>query len=171
MHRLIEEYFLSIEKDSSVENKIINDIILDIEQNDDEKIFKEINFFKKFLKEFKYKKLYPEQKIYDIELKISGTIDLLVENIDGSFSIFDWKRTKGIKFRNSTKMKQPLNELYDANYYKYSLQLNTYKYILEKKYNIKVKDMYLIVLYNENDNFLTDEVFVIQDKIKLILPY
>ena len=35
----------------------------------------------------------------------------------------------------------------DANFWHYSLQLNTYKAILEAKYNKKVKDLYLVRLH------------------------
>jgi CRISPR/Cas system-associated exonuclease Cas4 (RecB family) len=38
----------------------------------------------------------------------------------------------------------------DTNYWHYSLQLNTYKAILEKKYGKKVTDLYLVRLHPDN---------------------
>ena len=55
-----------------------------------------------------------------------------------NFYLFDWKRSKQIKKENRyRKGKHPLNHLDDANYWHYALQLNIYKYILEKNYIIK----------------------------------
>jgi hypothetical protein len=35
----------------------------------------------------------------------------------------------------------------DSNFWHYSLQLNTYKKILEEKYDKKIKDLYLVRLH------------------------
>ena len=39
-----------------------------------------------------------------------------------------------------------------TNFFHYSLQLNVYKRILEKNYNKKVKEMFLVCLHPENFN-------------------
>ena len=54
--------------------------------------------------------------------------------------IYDWKRSKEIKRngfgRYATHPLLKEDEIPDANYYKYSLQLAAYKYILETEYEL-----------------------------------
>ena len=58
--------------------------------------------------------------------------------------ILDWKRTNSIRFDNSFRsLKEPLQHLPDSNGWLYSLQLNTYRYMLESKYGMRVSSMYL----------------------------
>ena len=45
-----------------------------------------------------------------------------------------------------------IGHLPDSNYWHYSLQLNTYKYMLEKNYGLKVNGMYLVCLHPNNFN-------------------
>ena len=40
------------------------------------------------------------------------------------------------------------------NYGHYALQLNTYKYILEKRYNKVVKELYLLCLHPNNPTYI-----------------
>ena len=54
------------------------------------------------------------------------------------------KRTKSIRFDNSFRsLKEPLQHLPDSNGWLYSLQLNTYRYMLESEYGMQVSGMYL----------------------------
>ena len=54
------------------------------------------------------------------------------------------KRTKSIRFCNSFRsLKEPLQHLPDSNGWLYCLQLNTYRYILETEYGMRVASMYL----------------------------
>jgi hypothetical protein len=64
--------------------------------------------------------------------------------------IYDWKRCKEIKENNSFKefaLTECIKHLPDTNFWHYSLQLNTYKAILEAKYDKKVEAMYLVCLH------------------------
>jgi hypothetical protein len=87
--------------------------------------------------------------IYDEDVKISGSVDMVYENPDGSLSIYDWKRCKNItKTNNFNKFAfHQISHLPDSNFWHYALQLNTYKAIIEKKYNRKIKDLFLIRLH------------------------
>ena len=81
-----------------------------------------------------------EWMIYDEDLKLAGSIDMVYENSDGTLMIYDWKRCKDIaKTSNFNKyaLTESINNLPDTNYWHYSLQLNTYKAILERKYEKK----------------------------------
>ena len=67
-----------------------------------------------------------------------------------SLVLYDWKRCKEIKETNSFKefaITDCIKHLPDTNFWHYSLQLNTYKAILEAKYDKKVAAMYLVCLH------------------------
>ena len=49
-------------------------------------------------------------------------------------------------------MTECIDHLPDCNFWHYALQLNTYKAILEQKYEKKVTDLVLVVLHPENKN-------------------
>ena len=58
--------------------------------------------FKYFKEWFDYmgKELDPyrtEWKVYDKFLKMAGSIDLVSKNRDGTYDLWDWKRTKAVK--------------------------------------------------------------------------
>ena len=115
-----------------------------------------------------------EWLIYDEMLKITGSIDAVFTHPDGTLSIGDWKRSKEIKYNSYGKFgKFPLNHIPDTNYYHYSLQLNMYRKILEKFYNKKVKDMFLIVLHPDNQygKFMKIDIPKMDDEIDLILEH
>ena len=116
---------------------------------------KEFQYFLNFMKKTKFVPYRTEWKIYDEEKKVAGTIDACSRNENGELTIFDWKRSKEIKkssdFKKKYSTKKYLSHLEDVNFNHYSLQLNLYKYILEKQYNEKVKDMYLVVFHPENN--------------------
>jgi ATP-dependent exoDNAse (exonuclease V) beta subunit len=111
----------------------------------------EWQYFINFVKDFPHLKPYrTEWIVYNEDIKLSGSIDMVYENPDGTLSIYDWKRAKEItkinKY-NKYAITKEICEMPDTNYWHYSLQLNTYKAILEGKYNKKIKDMYLVRLH------------------------
>jgi ATP-dependent exoDNAse (exonuclease V) beta subunit len=98
-----------------------------------------------------------EWRIYDEELKIAGSIDVVFQNPDGTFSIYDWKRAKEITQsgygakRNWKMAKTPgLQHIPDSNYWHYALQLNLYKFILERRYGMRIRDLCLVRLHPDN---------------------
>ena len=97
-----------------------------------------------------------EWTIFDTELKIAGSIDMVYKNSDGSLMIYDWKRCKDIT-KNNTFNKYAitpcLDTVPDTNFWHYSLQLNIYKYILEKNYNVTVSHLYLVQLHPSCKNY------------------
>ncbi len=131
----------------------------------------EFKYFLNFHNKIKKMKAYrTEMIVWDKILKLCGSIDMIYEHEDGRVSIYDWKRCKNIKtngFRGKTSKTEEISHLPDSNFWHYSLQLNTYKYLLEKNYNKVVKGMYLICLHpnNENKNYLKYKVPVLKDEI------
>ena len=95
--------------------------------------------------------VYPEYLIYresdDGILRIAGQVDLIIKSGNDIY-IIDHKSNKKIEqkggfntsTRSTSKMKYPLNNLDDCNFYHYTLQLSTYAWMLQKlhpEFNIK----------------------------------
>ena len=116
----------------------------------------EWQYFEKFEEDYgsKMEPYRTEWMVWDKELQFAGSIDMIYENQDGTLSIYDWKRCKEIKKDNrfQSAKTECIKHLPDSNYWHYSLQLNTYKYLLEKNYGKKIKEMYLVCLHPNNDN-------------------
>jgi len=111
----------------------------------------EWQYFINFIKDHPHLKPYrTEWTVFNEDFKISGSIDMIYENPDGTLSIYDWKRSKNIS-RINTFNKFAITSLIchlpDSIFWHYALQLNTYKFILESKYEKKIRDMYLVRLH------------------------
>ena len=114
----------------------------------------EFQYFRQFVKDFNHLKPYrTEWMVYYEELKLSGSIDMIFENPDGTLQIYDWKRCKEIKHEaefGKYALTSCISHLPDTNFWHYALQLNTYKKILEDKYGKKITDLYLVCLHPDN---------------------
>lgn len=113
----------------------------------------EWQYFINFVKDNSHLKPYrTEWTVFNEEFKISGSIDMVYENPDGTLSIYDWKRSKNItrinRFNNFA-LTPSICHLPDSNFWHYALQLNMYKYILESKYGKIIKDLCLVRLHPE----------------------
>lgn len=99
---------------------------------------------------------------------LSGSIDFVVIHSDNTLSIIDWKRVLEIKKENSyvnkyddvvhKKMLKPFNAFDDCNLNHYLLQLNFYLHILETLYDKKVRDMSLVKLHPDQENYMIYQV-------------
>jgi len=111
----------------------------------------EWQYFINFVKDHQHLKPYrTEWTVFNEDIKISGSIDMVYENPDGTLSIYDWKRSKGItriNIFNKFALTPCICHLPDSNFWHYALQLNMYKYILESKYDKIVKELYLVRLH------------------------
>ena len=116
----------------------------------------EFSQFLDFFEDFKDLEMYrTEWMIFSEILRITGSIDAVFRNNDGTITLGDWKRSKEISFNSFDNKcgKFPFKHLLDCNFYHYSLQLNLYRMILEKFYNEKVSDMFLVIFHpNNKDN-------------------
>lgn len=115
----------------------------------------EYGYFQKFLADFPELRPYrTEWMVYYEELKLSGSIDMVFENTNtGMLEIYDWKRAKEIKHEaefGKYALTTCISHLPDTNFWHYSLQLNTYKKILEDKYGKVIDKLYLVVLHPDN---------------------
>ena len=131
----------------------------------------EFQYFMKFVADFPDLKPYrTEWMVFYEEYKLCGSIDMVFENPDGTIQIYDWKRCGEIVYEsgfNKYATTECIQHLPDTNFWHYSIQLNTYKKILEDKYNKTVTGLYLVCLHPDNWNksyqrievpFLTDEM-------------
>lgn len=125
----------------------------------------EYNHFLNFNEDHKYLEAFrTEWMIYDKPSKLAGSVDMIFKDGD-DLHIYDWKRCKEIVKCNpfgKSSINPLIEELPDTNYWHYCLQLNIYKYIIEKNYGYKVKDLYLIVLHPKNKNYQKMKVIDLQ---------
>jgi len=77
--------------------------------------------------------LYPELLLWNDQFRLAGQADI-VEKIGKEVHIKDYKTSKKIEFEPfmGTMMLEPVEELPDTNYSKFTLQLSTYGWMLEQ---------------------------------------
>jgi hypothetical protein len=127
-------------------------------------------------------KLYPEVKIFDEELGVAGTIDLLIEKPNGEYMIYDFKTKQKGKFDKFysvyDKQKRYLHEAFDKTQVNkatdYALQLSTYALMLERK-GFKVTKLAIIPItgtvveedgeYRYTDMSLDDNEYIDSDGV------
>lgn len=93
-----------------------------------------------------------EWRIFDDQLQIAGSLDIVYQDpdVENGLILADWKRAKEIKRENHFGERGAhwaLLHLHDTNYWKYALQLNTYKAILQRNYGKVVTRMYLVQIH------------------------
>lgn len=143
----IENALLGSDLHSQIEN-YYNELALSTKST-------EFNYFLKFIKDYPSMKKYrSEWRIFDEEFMIAGTVDMVFKKNDNSFYLFDWKRSKkvvdqsgNLKLENYAWATGELNHLGDNSYNRYSLQLNIYRRILERRYNLIISSMNLLILH------------------------
>lgn len=141
------------------------------------KVNREKQYFLQFVNDYNIQPYRQEWPIYDLELNVAGTVDLICKNVDGTFTIYDWKRSG--KVVNS--LGQPIVDSFggktgfngislpDTSFYHYCIQQNLYRYILEKNYHIKVNSLNLVVLWPEYPSYYVVPVPVMDEVIQQIV--
>ncbi len=135
-------------------------------------ISKEWRLFKAFDNETDYHPFRTEWRVFDLEAGIAGTIDLLCSCDDGTYEIFDWKRSKRIDPHEVNKYANGINGLEhmtDTSYSHYCLQQNLYRYILEQRYGLSVSRMHLVVLHPELYRYNVVAVPRLDDEVMTII--
>jgi ATP-dependent exoDNAse (exonuclease V) beta subunit len=137
----------------------------------------EYGYFKRFLADFPDLNSRPyrtEWCVYDEELKICGSIDMIYKNEDNSLTIYDWKRVNEIKYEPFGKkccLVPGLEHIPDTNFFHYQIQLQIYRYLLEKNYGHKVTDLYLVIMHPDNSNYERLRVPMYDEDVTLILDW
>lgn len=119
-----------------------------------------------------------EWRIFFEEYGIAGTLDFLERTPDGTYNIYDWKRSRKLinqsgevevhsRFRKTAL--HPISHIEDTSYYHYALQVSVYRYILEQKYGIQVKGMRLGVFHPAYSGYYLVDLPYMRDEVVTIL--
>jgi hypothetical protein len=130
----------------------------------------EYKYYMNFRKDFaKLKPYRTEWMVYYEECKLSGSIDMVYRDEEtGKFYIYDWKRSKEIKYDDQYcdyATNKILKGVPNLNFWHYSLQLGIYKKILQDKYGLTIDGMFLVVLHPDQSNYERIEVAPLDDEI------
>ena len=140
----------------------------------------EFTMFKKFYEEIVIAKGFEfvqAEKIISLdEFNLAGTVDALFKKPNkDEYLIVDWKRSKKLVVDGHPKKygygfaTSELSHVENSSYYKYALQQNIYKYILETKYNMPISSMNLIVLHENNDEYHRVNLINMDKEVGIIL--
>lgn len=115
-----------------------------------------------------------ELVIGDAELGVGGMVDCLFWNDKyKEYQIWDYKTNKEIAEYSKYKkrMKMPINFLHDCELEAYSIQLNLYKYIIQKNTDIKIGKCFLVHIHEEQEQYNVIECKEYQEIIQLLFDY
>lgn len=122
----------------------------DIKQTPEWKYF--LNYWKDFGGELEPYRT--EWEVFSEEHKLAGSIDMIYKKKDGTFAVYDWKRSKEIKTSNNFENGYaPVDHLPNCNYWHYTLQLNVYKWFLETYYGLKITELCILIFHPDNKNY------------------
>ena len=114
-----------------------------------------------------------EWSIWATEENLAGSVDFCATDAEGCLVLIDWKRSKNLKtkyFSFFRTMKGELSHIPDAVGWKYRLQLNLYKYVLEKYYGFSVSRMLVVDIHPDSvSNPFIDDVPDMQAEVRSIL--
>ena len=112
-----------------------------------------------------------EWEVWDEEHKLTGSIDMVFRRkSDGAFVIYDWKRSKEIKMENRwASGLGPMDHLPDTNYWHYTLQLNVYRWFLQKHYGLKIVDLCIVIFHPNNTNYQRFKLNILDEEIEAML--
>ena len=112
-----------------------------------------------------------EWEVWDEEHKLTGSIDMIYRRkSDGLFAIYDWKRSKEIKMDNRWDTGLgPMSHLPNSNYWHYTLQLNVYRWFLQKHYGLKVVELCIVIFHPNNTNYQMFKLNILDDEIQDML--
>lgn len=101
-----------------------------------------------------------EKRVLLDTYNVAGTVDAIFRKpYSDEYIIADWKRSQNLvidchpkKFGYGYALSE-LSHLDNSSYYKYALQQNIYKYILETQYGLTISSMNLVVLHEKYDKY------------------
>lgn len=136
----------------------------------------EYKYFKQFVSD--HENLVPfrtEWTVYFDEVRLAGSIDMVFQDkYTKKYHIYDWKRVKEISYDSSFgkfAITPCIKHIPDTNFWHYSIQLCTYKAILEEKYGMKIDDLYLIVCHPDNPSYEKIECFDLPKEVHDLFEY
>ena len=137
-------------------------------------ISREWSYFKAFERNTPFVPFRTEWRIYDADARMAGTLDFVCACPDGTYEIYDWKRSKKVDPDEINRFSSGINgleHLTDTSYFHYCLQQNLYRYILETNYGIKISAMHLVVLHPDKTDYEVVEIERMDSEVNTILKY
>lgn len=122
-----------------------------------------------------FDKLIPvktEFVVFDEEWELAGMMDILFWNVKKQcFQIWDWKTNKELnkESKYKIKLKKLLSHLHDCEFEIYSLQLSTYKRIVERNTGIKIEGCYIVWFNEVNENYRILQCNDYSDEINMMM--
>lgn len=135
-------------------------------------ISREWSYFKAFERNTPFVPFRTEWRIYDADARMAGTLDFVCACPDGTYEIYDWKRSNKIDPLERNPWASGLNgldHLTDTSYSHYCLQQNLYRYMLQKNYGLKVSRMNLVVLHPELPTYRVVPIPPMEREVEIIL--
>ena len=135
-------------------------------------ISREWSYFKAFERNTPFVPFRTEWRIYDADARMAGTLDFVCACSDGTYEIYDWKRSSKIDPVERNPWANGVNGLEhmtDTSYSHYCLQQNLYRYMLEKNYGLKVSRMNLVVLHPELPTYRVVPIPPMEREVAIIL--
>jgi hypothetical protein len=145
-----------------------------VKVNETVDISREWSYFKSFERNTPFQPFRTEWRVYDADARIAGTLDFVCKGSDGTYEIYDWKRSNKIDPTERNRWTSGLNgleHLADTSYSHYCLQQNLYRYMLEKNYGIKISRMNLVVLHPELPTYRVVPVPQMDKEVSIIIDY
>jgi hypothetical protein len=107
-----------------------------------------------------------ELVVCDEDYLIGGMVDLIVYNRrTKQYEIWDYKTNKEFTEESERYLQGTLSSLEASDIEIYSLQLNTYKRLIEKNTNIKIGGCYLVWLSHQEDTY---HIFETKDRMDYV---
>jgi hypothetical protein len=106
----------------------------------------ELKYFMDFVKNVPVETFQVEWRVFYEPYKLVGTIDYVAMNKDGSVDLYDWKRSADIHKAYQYCIAEGLTHIPCSKYWKYVLQLNLYRYIVEKM-GYRVRTMFIVCFH------------------------
>jgi len=123
----------------------------------------EYGYFIDFVDTNKLNTFQVEWCLYHEPTTLIGTIDYVSKRPDGSLDLYDWKRSSELSKGFGRCLLPELSHIPDSKYWKYTLQLNLYRFLAEEN-GYKVNKMFIVCFHPSNLGFQKLEVQVIDVK-------
>lgn len=167
LHKYIENYYANkrVEFEGTFEG-----LGFDEKKKIKEKLPKLIEYFQNFYKDYSHLVCVKTEIVLgDInDTRVCGMSDMLCYNTQTKeFEILDFKTNKKMKTNSPYgKLLYPFDDMSEGEINEYTIQLNTYKYFIEKHTSLKIGKLRLVWFNTDNENYKVYDLKHIQNKIE-----
>jgi PD-(D/E)XK nuclease superfamily len=114
--------------------------------------------FMKFQQDEGLRPFRTEMQVWSEEHQLAGTIDCLSSNDDGTFTLYDWKRSNDDLHRYkcwNRYLTGPLRHYHipDNKRSHYCLQLNLYRVLLQRYYQYSISHMFIVKFHHKQTQY------------------